>query len=119
MNLQTAAKRETLKHFGRAVQLYAPLYISNECLNTCAYCGFNRRSKIKRATLSFEQVLKEAQFLKRQGFQHLLLLSGEDPKEVPVEYLARITRALKETFVSVSIEVYPLSEEGYKTLIGA
>jgi len=117
--IMEAARQETLKHFGRVIQLYAPLYLSNECINSCAYCGFNRKSEINRITLGLDQVLKEARFLKRQGFQHILLLTGEDRKSASVDYLAKIVKAVKELFVSVSIEVYPLSEDEYKTLIDA
>lgn len=113
------ARRETLKHFGRAIQLYAPLYLSNLCANSCAYCGFNRRSGIKRITLSLEQIIKEARFLKQLGFQHILLLTGEDRTSVPVDYIEQAVRAVKEIFVSVSIEIYPLLQEEYARLIAA
>ena len=119
MNCQAAARRETLKHFGRAIQLYAPLYLSNECINSCAYCGFNRQAGIKRVTLDFDQIIKEAKYLRRQGFQHILVLTGEAPGAVPVNYLATAVKALKELFVSVAIEVYPLSEAEYRRLVEA
>jgi 2-iminoacetate synthase len=118
-DLMLAARRETLKHFGRTIQLYSPLYLSNECVNSCTYCGFNRRSKIKRITLDIKQVEKEAQFLRKQGFQHILLLTGEDSSRVPVDYLENAIRTAKDLFVSVSIEVYPLREEDYSRLIAA
>jgi 2-iminoacetate synthase len=117
--MMEAAKRETLKYFGKTVQLYTPLYISNQCVNCCVYCGYNREAGIKRITLDLEQILKEAKFLKAQGFQHILLLTGEDRKAVPVGYLEKAVRGIKELFVSVSIEVYPLSADEYGTLIGA
>jgi 2-iminoacetate synthase len=117
--LMLRAREETLKYFGYAIGLYAPLYLSNQCVNACTYCGFNRRRRLKRLTLTFDQALEEAKFLRRQGFQHILLLSGEDPKRVSIDYLKKIVSALKEIFVSVSIEIYPLSEDDYRTLIAA
>ncbi len=113
------AYRETRKYFGKAIQLYTPLYLSNECQNSCIYCGFNRRSKIKRVTLDLDQVEKEAEFLSGQGFQHILLLTGEDRLKTPVSYIEEAVRAIKKRFVSVSIEVYPLTEEEYKRLAAA
>lgn len=113
------ARRETLKHFGRVVQLYTPLYLSNACVNRCAYCGFNQKRGIKRVTLNLEQIEQEAKYLNREGFQHILLLTGEDRQAVPVDYLAAAVKKVKEIFVSVSIEVYPLSEAEYKTMVEA
>lgn len=118
-DLAAAARQETLKYFGHAIQLYAPLYISNECVNDCAYCGFNRKSRISRVTLNLEQILKEARFLRRQGFQHILLLSGEAPEKVPVDFLCEVVGRLKQLFHSVSIEIYPLDTGGYRDLAEA
>jgi len=114
-----AACRQTRKYFGRAIQLYTPLYLSNECQNSCTYCGFNRRSKIKRTTLSLDQIVKEADYLSRQGFQHILLLTGEDRGKAPVSYIEEAVKAVKKMFVSVSIEVYPLTDEEYLRLAAA
>ena len=117
--LMVSARKETLKHFGRTIQLYAPLYISNECVNSCVYCGFNRCSGIKRSTLTIEQIIGEAKHLLSEGFQHLLLLTGEDQVKVPVGYIREAAVELKKMFTSLSIEFYPLTEEGYKTLVDA
>ncbi|MFA6170369.1 MAG: 2-iminoacetate synthase ThiH [Candidatus Margulisiibacteriota bacterium] len=117
--LSAAARRETLKHFGRTIQLYAPLYLSNECVNSCVYCGFNRRSMIKRVTLTLEEALVEADCVRREGFQHLLVLTGEYPSKAPVSYLRQIIAELKKKFTSITIEVYPMMTEDYRSLIEA
>jgi len=113
------ARRLTLQYFGKTILLYAPLYISNECVNGCAYCGFNARSKIKRATLTIEEIMEEANYLRKQGFQHILVLTGEAREKVPVNYLKEVIKRLKEYFVSISIEVYPLTEDEYRCLVQA
>lgn len=113
------AYRETRKYFGKTIQLYTPLYLSNECQNSCTYCGFNRRSKIKRTTLDIDQVIKEAKFLSSQGFQHILLLTGEDRSKAPAGYIEAAIKEIKKLFVSVSIEVYPLTEEEYGHMAAA
>ncbi|MFA4905981.1 MAG: 2-iminoacetate synthase ThiH [Candidatus Margulisiibacteriota bacterium] len=114
-----AARRQTQRHFGKTIQLYAPLYLSNECVNGCAYCGFNSKSHIRRITLTIDQIAKEAGYLRKQGFQHVLMLTGESKEIVPVDYLREAVKCLKKIFVSVSIEVYPLSEAEYRSLVQA
>ena len=49
----------TRRHFGRTMRLFAPIYVSNECVNNCAYCGFSRDNPILRVTLTVDQVVAE------------------------------------------------------------
>lgn len=107
----------TLQRFGRVMQLYAPLYLSNECIDTCTYCGFSFANKIPRCTLTPPEVEEEAQFLVRQGFQHLLLVSGEHPSHVSPEYLEEVLTRLRPHWASLSIETAPFSENVYRRLI--
>src|SRR5262247_1907343 len=83
----------TLRNFGRTMRLFAPLYLSNECINNCRYCGFSRDNPILRVTLSVDEVLREARALKEQGFRQILLVAGEHPKFVSDSYLAECVRA--------------------------
>ena len=107
----------TQKRFGKTIQLYAPLYLSNECQNICNYCGFSFDNKIKRKTLSAIEILQEAEYLKAQGFEHVLLVTGEANKTVGVDYLVNAVRLLKPHFANISIEVQPLEEDEYKLLV--
>ncbi len=50
------ARSLTLQNFGRTIRLFAPLYLSNECINNCRYCGFSRDNPILRVTLSLDEV---------------------------------------------------------------
>src|SRR6202171_4285461 len=93
----------TLQNFGRTMRLFAPLYLSNECINNCRYCGFSRDNEILRVTLDVDQVVAEARYLARQGFRQVLLVAGEHPKFVSGDYLAECVRALAPDFSSVSI----------------
>ena len=70
----------TRRQFGRTMRLFAPLYLSNECINSCAYCGFSRENAIQRVTLEIEQVAAEARHLAAEGFRNILLVAGEHPK---------------------------------------
>ncbi len=108
-----------MQRFGRIVQLYAPLYVSNECIDTCTYCGFSREHQIERVTLKAEQALREAEILRKQGFRHILLVSGEHPRIVSTGYLKDIVQRLRPRFASVAIEVAPQYEKGYRELVGA
>lgn len=58
----------TKKRFGKTIQMYAPLYLSNECQNICTYCGFSLDNKIKRKTLSDSEIKLEVEALKSIGF---------------------------------------------------
>ncbi len=111
------AHRLTQQRFGRIIQMFAPIYISSECINACVYCGFNRHNKIRRTTLNLEEVIEEAKVLQNWGFRHVLLLTGESPKHVSVDYLAQIARRLRNIFSSISIEVYPMDVKSYQLLI--
>jgi 2-iminoacetate synthase len=119
-DLEEMAKKAhgiTLRNFGKTVQLYTPLYLSNYCENLCVYCGFNKGSSVKRRKLSAEELEKEAEFIASRGLRHILVLTGESRKESPVSYIKDCVRVLKRYFSSISIEIYPLAEEEYRGLI--
>jgi 2-iminoacetate synthase len=109
----------TLQNFGRTMRLFAPLYLSNECINNCHYCGFSRDNPILRVTLDVAEVVAEAQHLARQGFRQILLVAGEHPKFVSSDYLAECVRALAPDFSSISIEVGPMKTEDYIPIVEA
>lgn len=109
----------TRQRFGKVIRLFAPLYLSNECVNNCAYCGFSRDNAIFRVTLSVEEVRREAQALAAQGFRNILLVAGEHPKFVSNGYLADCVRALHETIPSLSLEIGPMETEDYRPLVAA
>src|SRR6187431_2572641 len=97
----------TRLHFGRTMRLFAPLYLSNECVNNCSYCGFSRDNAINRVTLSVDQVVREAEHLLAQGFRHILLVAGEHPKFVSNGYLEECLNALRGKVPTLAIEVGP------------
>src|SRR5256886_12164389 len=94
----------TLQNFGRTMRLFAPLYLSNECINNCQYCGFSRDNPIIRVTLSVEEVQREGEALLAQGFRNLLLVSGEHPRFVSNGHLEQCVAALHEIVPSLSLE---------------
>lgn len=109
----------TRQNFGRTMRLFAPLYLSNECINNCRYCGFSRDNPILRVTLEIEQVISEARHLAAEGFRQILLVAGEHPKFVSGNYLCDCVRALAPYFSSIAIEVGPMEKDEYKPIVAA
>lgn len=109
----------TVKRFGHTMQMYAPLYLSNECQNICTYCGFSFTNKIERLTLTDQQISAEADAVKALGFDHLLVVTGEAPKKVGMAYFKNALSLLTPKFSQVSFEVQPLEEDEYRELRAA
>ena len=106
----------TQKRFGKAIRLFAPLYLSNECNNVCDYCGFSLGNKIVRKTLNQAELLREAGILKKMGFDHVLLVTGESTRKVGLDYINQSLSTLRPYFSNLSIEVQPLQQEEYAVL---
>ena len=120
--LETLGRRAhamTLQRFGKVIRLFAPLYLSNECVNNCTYCGFSRDNPILRVTLSLDEMKREADALKAQGFRNILLVAGEHPKFVSNNYLRDCIEMLHPEWPSISLEVGPMETEEYRPLVAA
>ena len=107
----------TQKRFGKTIQLFVPLYLSNECQNICTYCGFSMDNPLRRRTLTNKEILEEIAIIKSYGYDHVLLVTGEANKTVGVPYLKNAVDLIRTHFSNISIEVQPLQEEEYKELI--
>jgi 2-iminoacetate synthase len=120
--LETMGRRShamTQQRFGKTIRLFAPLYLSNECINNCKYCGFSRDNAILRVTLSVDEVLREARALAAEGFRNILLVAGEHPKFVSNGYMAECIAALHAEWPGISLEVGPMETEEYRPLTAA
>ena len=117
--LAKLAQATTVRHFGRVIRLYAPLYLSNECINICRYCGFSRDNPILRVTLTPDQVAAEARYLHNEGFRHILLVAGEHPHFVSNNFLSECVTKLRPEWPSISLEVGPLEAEEYRPIVSA
>lgn len=106
----------TKKRFGKTIQMYAPMYLSNECQNICTYCGFSLDNKIKRKTLTESEITLEVEALKKVGFDHVLLVTGEANYTVNIDYFLKAIAQIKNDFANISVEVQPLSREEYQQL---
>ena len=113
------AEKLTRQNFGRTMRLFAPLYLSNECVNICKYCGFSRDNPILRVTLSVDQVEAEARHLWAQGFRNVLLVAGEHPKFVSSGYLEQCVERLAKFIPAISLEVGPMETVDYEPAVRA
>ena len=119
--LETLARQSqqvTRRHFGKTMRLFAPLYVSNECVNNCSYCGFSRDAGIFRTTLTVDQVVTEARHLHGLGFRNILLVAGEHPKFVSEGYLQNCLDALKPFIPTLALEVGPMEDDQYAEIVG-
>jgi len=107
----------TLQRFGKTIQLYVPMYLSNECNNICTYCGFSLDNKVRRRTLTATEILQEAEAIKSMGYEHVLLVTGEANHTVHIPYFKNALQLLRPHFAHISMEVQPLDEEDYRELI--
>lgn len=121
-HLEVMARRAhdlTLRHFGRSMGLFTPLYVSNYCSNHCRYCGFATPNSIPRSRLNMDEVKAEGEAIAAMGLGHLLLLTGESPKMAGVGYLEDCVRVLRPLFPSISVEVFPMETRDYARLAAA
>ena len=107
----------TLQYFGKTIQLYTPLYLSNYCDNRCVYCGFNADNKIERKRLTPKEVESEARVIAATGLQHILVLTGESRTQSPPSYIKECVDVLKNYFSSISVEIYALTDREYTELV--
>jgi len=115
------ANNLTRRHFGRTVGLYAPLYLSNVCTGSCAYCWFSATAggQLRRVTLGEKEIRAECEALAARGLRQVLLVSGEAPAVVDLSYLVRAVTLARAFFPAVSIEVQALGESEYRSLCDA
>lgn len=114
-----AAKRLTRQHFGNVMQMYAPIYLSDHCVNQCTYCGFRAGGTHGRTRLEPADMRREAEHLHGIGYRSVLLLTGESRKHSDVAYMEQAIATLGEYFPMMGLEVYPLQVEEYSRLIKA
>ncbi|WCB45617.1 2-iminoacetate synthase ThiH [Nitratidesulfovibrio vulgaris] len=107
----------TVRHFGRTIQLFTPLYLANHCTNQCRYCGFNARNHIRRDQLDAERIMGEGRAIANTGLRQLLLLTGDAPRISTVSYIAEAAHRLRPLFPSLGVEVYAMQVEEYAELV--
>lgn len=110
------SRQRTLARFGKTVNMFIPMYLSNECQNICTYCGFSFTNKVPRRTLTDSEILQEAEYVKSMGYDSILLVSGEASQRVGLSYFIHAVELIKPLFAHIAIEVQPLSQDDYQQL---
>ncbi|HSP62661.1 MAG TPA: radical SAM protein [Pyrinomonadaceae bacterium] len=101
------------------MRLYAPLYLSNYCVNHCLYCAFRFPNELDRVHLSVDEAMAEAEVLRTHGHRHLLVVAGDFPKLTSIDYLSTIIRELAAREFSVAVEVAPQGTVSYAKMVRA
>lgn len=110
------AQKLTRQRFGNIVSLYVPLYLSNLCANDCTYCGFSMHNPIKRKTLNETEIIAECEAIRSMGYNNLLLVTGEHPSKVGMNYFRQYIPLIRQYFSSLLMEVQPLTIAEYREL---
>ena len=103
----------------RRMLLYAPLYVSSECVNYCTYCGFRYPLDIVRRHLTLSEVLEQARILRDKGFRHLLVVAGDFPSRTTTAYFQELISELVKLGISPAVEIAPQGVESYAELRAA
>ena len=118
-SLAQQSHHDTVKRFGKTIQLFVPMYLSNECQNICTYCGFSMGNKVPRKTLTEKQIEKEVEIIRSSGFEHILLVTGEDRIHADFDYILSAVKKIRPYFSHLAIEVQPFEQKEYEQLIEA
>lgn len=124
-DLFTSAKSIKEKIYGNRLVLFAPLYVTNLCVNNCLYCAFRRDNKeLKRKTLTLDEIQKETEFLVKQGHKRILLVAGEHPKKSSLDFIGEAINTIYKVHINggnirrLNVNTAPLSFEQFKVLKG-
>ena len=111
------------KFYGNRIVMFAPLYLSNYCINGCRYCPYHGQNKhIPRKKLSQEDIVKEVTALQDMGHKRLALEAGEDPKNNPIEYILECINTIYNikhkngAIRRVNVNIAATTVENYKKL---
>lgn len=123
--LFSAAHEVKEKIYGKRLVLFAPLYISNYCINNCVYCGYRRDNKIERARLTMDEIDDEVIALEKMGHKRIALESGEDPVNSPIEYVLESMKKIYEvkkdmgSIRRINVNIAATTVENYRKLKNA
>jgi 2-iminoacetate synthase len=110
------------KIYGKRVVIFAPLYISNFCVNNCYYCGYRTSNEILRRRLEFDEIEKEVIALEAMGHKRIALEVGEDPKNCPIEYVLEAMATIygvkekKGSIRRINVNIAATTVEEYRKL---
>jgi 2-iminoacetate synthase len=121
----TVAQEIKEKIYGQRIVLFAPLYLSNYCVNNCTYCGYRHDNNICRRKLTNEEIANEVIILEKMGHKRLALEAGEDPVNCPLDYILEAIKVIYNTSEEmgairrVNVNIAATTVEEYKKLKAA
>ncbi|BAK56682.1 thiamine biosynthesis protein ThiH [Candidatus Arthromitus sp. SFB-mouse-Japan] len=111
--------------YGKRIVMFAPLYVSNHCINNCLYCGYRRDNKFERRKLTQEEIKNEVKILESMGHKRLALEVGEDPVNVPIDYILECIDTIYKTqndngeIRRINVNIAATTVENYRKLKNA
>lgn len=108
--------------YGKRVVVFAPLYVSDYCVNNCVYCGYKRDNQFGRRRLTMDEVAQEVKILEQMGHKRLALELGEDPVNAPIDYVLECLDTIYKTqnnngeIRRVNVNIAATTVENYKLL---
>ncbi|MGL5854808.1 MAG: [FeFe] hydrogenase H-cluster radical SAM maturase HydG [Cetobacterium sp.] len=108
--------------YGNRIVVFAPLYVSDYCINNCTYCGYKRDNKFPRKKLTREEIQNEVKLLEKMGHKRLALELGEDSINAPIEYVLEAIDAVYTTKFEngsirrINVNIAATTVENYKKL---
>ncbi|WAW15868.1 [FeFe] hydrogenase H-cluster radical SAM maturase HydG [Peptostreptococcus equinus] len=108
--------------YGNRVVLFAPLYISDYCVNNCVYCGYKCANRFNRRRLTMDEIRKEVEILEAMGHKRLALEAGEDPENCPIEYVLEAIKTIYDTYEKngvirrINVNIAATTVENYQKL---
>lgn len=119
----SSAKMIKEKIYGKRIVLFAPLYVSNHCVNNCEYCGYKHsNSSFQRRKLTMEELEKEVEVLQSLGHKRLALEVGEDPVNCPIDYVLECIETIYSVKVNngsirrINVNIAATTVENYRKL---
>ena len=108
--------------YGKRIVVFAPLYVSDYCVNNCVYCGYKRDNKFTRRRLTMDEVAQEVKILEQMGHKRLALELGEDPVNAPIDYVLECLDTIYKTqnangeIRRVNVNIAATTVENYRLL---
>lgn len=108
--------------YGNRIVMFAPLYVSDYCVNKCAYCGFRCDNKFNRRKLTMDEVKQEVRILEKMGHKRLAVEAGEDNQNCPIDYILDVIKTIYDMKFEngeirrVNVNIAATTVENYKKL---